>query len=679
MLAVENVSIQFGGRTLFNDLSFVVRARERVALAGPNGAGKSTLLKIICGLEGSDGGAIKKARAATVGYLPQEGVHHTGHSLFEEVQTAFGDVVVMQRQLEELSEKLGSLDPSSEEYADALEVFGDLQLRLEHHDVARMRPRIETILAGLGFSRSDLGRDTGEFSGGWQMRIALSKLLLQEPSVLLLDEPTNHLDIQSQRWLEQYLQAYQGAIILISHDRAFLDSLTNRTIAFESGRVQQYAGNYSFYLAEREARREQLERAYKNQQREIEKEEKLIDRFRAKASKARMVQSRIKQLEKVERIEIEQEDSGIAFHFPQPRPSGHTVARLEKLTKAYGAIRVLRDWDFEINKGDRIAIVGVNGAGKSTFSRILAGVEMPTSGSLRLGHHVDVSYFSQTHADELNPAKQVLQTVEETASREAVANLRTLLGCFLFRGDDVFKQVKVLSGGERSRLALARMLLKPANFLILDEPTNHLDMQSQEVLQRALGDFTGTFVIVSHNRSFLDPIVTKTLEFLVGQPPRLYHGNVSYYLEKKAEEEAATARARAGAGAGVEATGQAQAPAAGAPAAGDPAGTGARSAANRREQRRLESQQRQQKAARLKPLQVRLEEVESRIAQLEASKGELMERMSDPSFFGDQEQAREIALAFKAAEAGLETAYSEWAEVSDELERVEAAYGAGRH
>lgn len=659
MLAVENVSIQFGGRTLFSELSFVVRARERVALAGPNGAGKSTLLKIIYGIESPDNGAITKAKAATVGYLPQEGVHHSGLTLYEEVQAAFGDVVAMQRQLEELNEKLGELEPSTDAYTDALEVFGDLQLRLEHHDVAKMRPRIETILAGLGFSRTDLERETGEFSGGWQMRIALSKLLLQEPSVLLLDEPTNHLDIESQRWLEQYLQNYQGAIILISHDKAFLDSLTNRTIAFETGRAQQYAGNYSFYLTEREARKEQLQRSYKNQQREIEKEEKLIDRFRAKASKAKMVQSRIKQLEKVERIEIEQEDSGIAFHFPQPRPSGHTVVRMEQLSKAYGDLTVLDKIELEITKGDRIAIVGVNGAGKSTFSRTLAGVESATSGVMKLGHHVDVSYFSQTHADELNPERTVLQTVEETASREAAANLRTLLGCFLFRGDDVFKQVKVLSGGERSRLALARMLLRPANFLVLDEPTNHLDIQSQEVLQRALLEYTGTYVIVSHNRSFLDPIVTKTLEFLVGKQPRMFHGNVSYYLEKKAEEEAAAAKAASPTTAG------------GAAVAGN---SGHKGGGNRKEQRRLESQKRQEKAKKLKPLQARLDEVEARITEIETTKANLMEKMGDPSFFNDRDAAKVTAQAFKAAEQDLENAYTDWATVSDELERAEAQF-----
>ena len=662
MLSVENVSIQFGGRTLFSDLSFVVRARERVSLAGPNGAGKSTLLKIVYGIEKPDSGAITKAKAATVGYLPQEGVHHSGLTLFEEVQAAFGDVVTMQKQLAELGDKLGELDPSSEAYADVLEIFGDLQLRLDHQDVAKMRPRIETILAGLGFSRTDLERETGEFSGGWQMRIALSKLLLQEPSVLLLDEPTNHLDIESQRWLEQYLQSYQGAIILISHDRAFLDSLTNRTIAFESGRAQQYAGNYSFYLTEREARKEQLERAYKNQQREIEKEEKLIDRFRAKASKAKMVQSRIKQLEKVERIEIEQEDSGIAFRFPQPRPSGHTVVRMEKLSKSYGSLQVLNQLEFEITKGDRLAIVGVNGAGKSTFSRILAGVETITSGEVKLGHHVDISYFSQTHADELNPERTVLQTVEETASREAAVNLRTLLGCFLFRGDDVFKQVKVLSGGERSRLALARMLLRPANFLVLDEPTNHLDMASQEVLQRALQDYTGSYAIVSHNRSFLDPIVTKTVEFLVGRQPRIFHGNVTYYLEKKAEEEAAAAKVAGGSGSTASRSSS---------AAG---GGGDKGSVNRKEQRRLEGLKRQERARKLKPLQTKLEEVEARIAQIETTKAELMAKMGDPSFFSDRDAAKVTAQAFKAAESDLENAYSDWAQVSDELERAEAQF-----
>jgi len=659
MLAVENVAIQFGGRTLFKDLSFAVRPKERVSLAGPNGAGKSTLLKIINGMETPDAGVISKAKAATVGYLPQEGIHLDGRLLYEEAESAFDDVVAMQRQLDELSEKLGVLDATTEAYAETLEVFGDLQLRLESHDVAKMKPRIEIILAGLGFSKSDLGRDCGEFSGGWQMRIALSKLLLQEPSVLLLDEPTNHLDIESQRWLEQYLQTYHGAIILISHDKSFLDSLTNRTIAFENGRVEQYAGNYSFYLRERGARQELLERAYRNQRREIEKQEKLINRFRAKASKAKMVQSRIKALDKVERIELEQEAAQIAFRFPQPKPSGHSVVQLNHVAKAYGDLRIFENFDFEIQKGDRIAIVGVNGAGKSTFSRIVAGTETVTSGERKLGYHVIASHFSQNHADDLDPSKQVLETVEETASREAAPNLRTLLGCFLFRGDDVFKRVSVLSGGERSRLALARMLLQPANFLVLDEPTNHLDMQSQEVLQRALDEYTGTYIIVSHNRSFLDPIVNKTLEFAVGKPPRLYHGNVSYFLEKKEAEEAALkSRGTAGGGAAAVAAGAA----------------GAAKPGSRKEQRRIESQLRQERSKRLKPLEARLAAVETRIGECEKRKAEMTERMADPAMFEDKEKAKAFAIAFKDTAAELERCYTEWAEVSDEIERIEGEF-----
>ncbi len=659
MLAANKLSIQFGGRTLFRDLCFTVRAKDRLSLAGPNGAGKSTLLKIIAGIESPDSGRIEKAKQVTVGYLPQEGVKHAGCSLFTEAEKAFGDVLLLQRQLAEVEAELEKLDPvaDAERYADTLEVFGDLQLRLDHHDVAKMKPRIETILGGLGFSQSDFQKATETFSGGWQMRIALAKLLLREPSVLLLDEPTNHLDIESVQWLEQWLRGYGGSIILISHDRSLLDNLSNRTLAFESGQVQHYAGNYSFFLREREARREQLERSFKNQQREIEKTEQLIDRFRAKATKARMVQSRIKQLEKMERIELESDESGIGFRFPQPERSGQSVLKLEGIGKSYGDNRVLRDLDFEIERGDRIAILGVNGAGKSTFSRLLAGTELPTEGSLKVGHKVEIAYFSQNHADELDPKKTVLETIEKGANAAAASmNLRTLLGAFLFRGDDVFKSVGVLSGGERSRLALARMLLQPANFLILDEPTNHLDMQSQEVLQRALGDYTGSYAIVSHNRAFLDPIVTKVLEFIPRQPMRVYHGNVSAYLEKKAEELAAAA-------------GQSTA------ARTDARTSDSDGGLNRKEQRQREARRRQEKAAALKPLTARLEKTESVIATLEAEKETLTAKLLDPAFFKTHPtEATTASERLHAAEAELETAYSEWSKVSEDIEAVEAKF-----
>ncbi|MEM9282249.1 MAG: ABC-F family ATP-binding cassette domain-containing protein [Verrucomicrobiota bacterium] len=656
MLAVDKVSIEYGARSLFKDLSLTIRAKERWSFAGPNGAGKSTLMKIIAGIETPDTGRIIKAKQTTIGYLPQEGVQHKGTTVFTEAEKAFDDVKQLQEQLKEVEAELESEDPQSEAYGDLLEVFGDVQLRLEHHDISKMKPRIETVLSGLGFKQSDLKRDTGEFSGGWQMRIAMAKLLLQEPSVLLLDEPTNHLDIETVQWLEQWLRQYGGAIILISHDRSMLDNLTNRTLAFEpGGRVEQYSGNYSFFIREREARKEQAERAYKNQQRENEKTEKLINRFRAKATKAKMVQSRIKQLDKMERIELEEEGATMDFRFPQPERSGQTVLKLEGACKYYGENKVIDGLDFEIERGDKIAIVGVNGAGKSTFSRLIAGDEEPTAGARTEGHKVGISYFSQTHADELNPKKTVLETMEGSVTSEAAGNLRTLLGAFLFRGDDVFKSVSVLSGGERGRLALARMLLQPANFLILDEPTNHLDLHSQEVLQKALLDYTGAYVIVSHNRSFLDPIVTKVLEFIPNKPPKVYYGNVSDYIEKKqADLEAAKAPARSNSQLSLS----------------QKAGSKG-SGGNRKEQRRLEAKAREAKAAKLKPLKAELEEVETTIGNLEQEKADLTAKLVDPEFFKKGEEAAEATKRFSVVESDLETLFSKWNQLSESIDAIE--------
>ncbi|MEY4482729.1 MAG: hypothetical protein RL693_181, partial [Verrucomicrobiota bacterium] len=515
-------------------------------------------------------------------------------------------------------------------------------------------PRIERVLVGLGFSHKDMDRLTDEFSGGWQMRIALAKLLLAEPSVLLLDEPTNHLDIETVVWLEDYLKSYPGAILLISHDRRFLDNLTNRTLAFESGKVNLYQGNYSFYARESVARREQLVRAKKNQDKELAKTQVFIDRFRAQANKASMVQSRIKALDKVERIELEDEEDEIGFRFPQPPPSGQTVMRLEGVAKTYDGVKyILKPFSFEITKGDRIAIVGVNGAGKTTFSKIIAGVEKATEGTRQLGHNAKIGYYSQDHADALDGTKMVLETIEKTAKGMSEAQLRSLLGCFLFRGDDVFKLVKVLSGGERGRLALANMLLTPSNFLILDEPTNHLDMRSQAVLQQALMDYTGSYIIVSHNRDFLDPIVTKTLEFRVGEEPRLYIGNLSYYLEKKAEEKARMGNVTQAAPAQVKRS-------------GEPEGT------KSKEQRRIEAEKRQEKNKVLKPLTDRVAIVEKDIATAEAEKQTLMQRMNASNFGNDAEEVRLTFHKYAEAEKALEQAYSKWSEASEALEKAEA-------
>ena len=652
MLAIQHLHIEFGARVIFSDLSFAVLPKERIAFAGHNGAGKSTLMKCIAGILTPNSGKIVKPKYCDIGYLPQEGIHIKGISLWDEVEAAFAEARDLQRKIDELSENLHDLDPRSAPYSDLLHDIGDLELKLEAASPGTIKPKMESVLTGLGFKRSDFTRDCGEFSGGWQMRIALAKLLLVQPQVLLLDEPTNHLDIDSQKWMESYLVNYPGAILIISHDLALLDMLTTRTIAFHHGRAEEYAGNYSFYTKESVLRKEILIKQYKAQQREIKQAQDFIDRFRSKATKAKQVQSRIKQLEKVKIIEIEQDDAVMSFRFPDPLASGHSVATLENAYKSYGKINIFNDFNLEITRGERIAIVGPNGAGKSTFCRLITGQETPDSGSHHFGHKAAASFFSQNHADELDPNLTVLECAEGSASRENAPLARNLLGCFLFRGDDVFKKVGVLSGGERSRVALVCMLLRPANFLILDEPTNHLDIQSQEVLQNALRDYPGSYLIVSHNRSFLDPIVDKTLEFRQGQPPRMFAGNITYYIEKLEQEKNAE-KSQA-----IANTSQQE--------------SGAQTGGNRKEQRKLEAARRQQRTQVLKPLQDELQELELQISEYEAAQTSLTGHMSDPATAGDAEQMQQASSAYKTITEKLEAAITRWGEVSDAIEKAEA-------
>ena len=649
VFAVQDLHIEFGPRVLFDSLSFVVEQGDRIAFAGQNGAGKSTLMKCIVGALEPDRGKVMLPKHTQVGYLPQDGIHISGSPLLEEVLGSVGNIVELQQVVDELSADLQHLDSTTPEYKDTLEEIGRLELILHDRDAARLRPRTESILRGLGFADKDFTRDCGEFSGGWQMRIALAKLLLQEPEVLLLDEPTNHLDIQSQRWLEQSLRTYRGAICIISHDVALLDSLVTRTIAFHHGRAEEYAGNFSFYLKESKARKEILLRQAKAQQREIAKTQEFIDRFRAKATKATQVQSRIKQLEKVELIEVEDDDAVMSFHFPPPPPGGHTVVKLEKASKAYGPITLLNGYDFTMGKGDRIAIVGVNGSGKSTFTRLISGTEAPDAGTFAFGHHTQVAFFSQTHADVLDNEQTVQECVEAAASRETRPMVRNILGCFLFRGDDVFKKIGVLSGGERSRVALVCMLLKPANFLIMDEPTNHLDFQSQDVLQRALAEYPGSYCIVSHNRQFLDPIVNKVLEFRLGHAPRLFYGNVSAYLETvEAEERRLKAAAQ-----------QQQADASVAPVVA----TG-----NRKDARRARELARQQRNKVLRPLQQELEQVESDIAVKDERKEEISAQLEDPANMSDNQKLMELTQEYQQLERESEALYTRWEELSEQIE-----------
>lgn len=656
MISVQSLRVEFGARVLFNDLSFSVQPRERIAFAGHNGAGKSTLMKCIAGILAPSSGKIHAPKGTRVGYLPQEGIHVRGRTLWDETESAFGETLALREKIDRFSNELNHMDPRSSPYAEMLIEIGDLELQLDAMDPARMKPKIESVLKGLGFKDKDFVRDCSEFSGGWQMRIAMAKLFLQEPEILLLDEPTNHLDIGTQIWVEQYLVNYPGAIMLISHDRGLLDTLCTRTIAFAHGRAEEYAGNFSYFERESVIRKETQLKQYEAQQREIGEIQRFIDRFRASANKATLVQSRIKMLAKIERIPApERDDAVMNFKFPPPPNSGHMVAKLDAVHKSYGPLQIFSGFDFEINKGEKVAIVGPNGAGKSTFCRLITAQEEPDAGAHVFGHKVATSFFSQNHADELDPNLTVLETVEAAASRESAPHARNLLGCFLFRGDDVFKKIGVLSGGERSRVALVCMLLRPANFLILDEPTNHLDMQSQDVLLRALVDYPGSVLIVSHNRTFLDPLVTKTLEFRPGEAPRLFSGNISYYLEKTGEENP-----RANQLSGAQKS----------------AGTKpVKATVNRKEQRRIEAEAREIRNKQLKPLEKELEELEVKIAEYEAAQETMNAALAGPEATGNAAKLRELTNASSKIATALENSFSRWGVLSSEIEKVKAKLG----
>ncbi len=543
MINLVDISLRYGEKVIYKKVSTTIGTRDRIGLVGSNGSGKSTLIKLLLNEVEIDSGEVERPGYVTLGYLPQDGIELKGKTLYEEVSTAFEDALALQKNIDEADEQMMEMDTSSEEYYDLLDQIGTWEQKLESHEPAKMKSKIEKTLMGLGFATSDFERDTGEFSGGWQMRMALAKLLLREPSLLLLDEPTNHLDIISQQWLEDYLTRYDGSLMVISHDRAFLDVVTNRTIHLSMGALKSYSGNYSFYIKQSEADLEVLRKKVKNQQAEIQRQKDFINRFRGNVKKASLVQSRLKDLEKMEIIKMPPQEKKIFFRFPPPPPASAKVIELKNMSKAYGDLQIFKGLDFYIDKGDRIAVVGVNGAGKSTLARILAGIEPFQEGERTLGINTVLSYFAQQQAEELDPEKTVLEEVEQAsadANREE-SNPRAVLGALLFRKDDVFKKTSVLSGGERNRLALAKMLMREANTIILDEPTNHLDIKSKEILQDAVKAFDGTVILVSHDRDFLDPIVNKVLE-VIKTGTRLLTCNVTEYIERiKGEEKAMSA------------------------------------------------------------------------------------------------------------------------------------------
>lgn len=537
MITINSISHHFGKKTLFNGINCVIGARDRIALVGSNGSGKTTLLRMLMDELEPEGGQVDKPAYVTVGYLPQDGISVSGKTLFEEALSAFGDVLDLQKKLEDAEEQMMTMDTTEDAYYDLIDAMGEWEQQLEDHEPHKMKSRVERILMGMGFKVTDFDRDTGEFSGGWQMRIALAKLLLKNPSLIILDEPTNHLDIISQHWVEQYLKHYQGALIVISHDRAFLDEVTDRTLELKLGDLNSFKGNYSFYEVETKARLEILRKAYNNQQKEIKEVKDWINRFRSNVKKASMVQSRIKSLAKIDLITIPRDEKKIYFRFPKAPPASAKVITITDLHKAYDDNIIFNGLNLRLDKGDRIAVVGVNGAGKSTLARIMAGIEPFQSGTVDKGINTVLGYFAQSQAEELNPANTVLEEVEIAAIGNDDANPRGALGALLFSGDEALKKTKVLSGGEKNRVALAKMLMHPANCMILDEPTNHLDIKSKEVLQEAIRAFEGTVILVSHDRSFLDGVVNKVLEVSPGST-RMLTCNVSEYIERLEQETA---------------------------------------------------------------------------------------------------------------------------------------------
>ena len=632
MFQLRGISKGFGADLLFSDVSWQVQGRDRVGLVGDNGTGKSTLLKLLAGLESPDEGQIQKARESTLGYLPQDCLVHTGRTLYAEVRAARDDLLAMEATIRQLETAIAGGDQA------ILDRYASLQDEFRQKGGYELDAEIGRVLAGLGFVETDWQKDCSHFSGGWQMRIALARLLLKRPNLLLLDEPTNHLDLPAREWLEAYLLDYPYSILIVSHDRHFLDRVTTRTVEIWNGALHDFNGNYSAYLIAREQRIETLRAAKVKQDLEIEKIESFIERFRAKADKAALVQSRIKQLAKIVRIELPAETKSVAFTFPTPPKAGRLAMELTDIRHGYGDLSVLDSIDLIIEREERIALVGANGAGKSTLMRIVSGVETPQSGTRAEGHNLQLAYFAQNQAETLNMNNSVLEEITASAPFDMVPKVRNILGSFLFRGDDVHKQVSVLSGGERNRLALAILLLRPANLLLLDEPTNHLDMASKDVLLDALKRYTGTLLFVSHDRYFVDALSSRVVEINHGKTlssPGHYGdfirfkqsiGDVSHSEERVEQRQAKVTTPQSSA----SQTGHAV----------------------RKEEKR-EARKRQRE----------LDGVESRIAQLEQQQSQIEDQMADPQIAGDHSRLTPLSKEHVANGHKLEELYTRWEEL----------------
>lgn len=620
MISIQNLSVEFSARPLFDNINYVINKRDKIALVGKNGAGKSTMLKIIAGLQHPTSGQVVVPEGVTIGYLPQQMEVSDTLTVVDEVRKAFGHIDALQRELDEVNERIAATtDFESDKYTDLIDRMTSLSERLAIEQSENADAEIEKTLKGLGFERSDFTRPTSEFSGGWRMRIELAKILLQRPDVLLLDEPTNHLDIESIQWLEQFLVQKANMVVLVSHDRAFIDNVTNRTIEITLGKIYDYAVNYSKYVTLRQERLEQQMRAFQNQQKQIKDTEDFIERFRYKATKAVQVQSRMKQLAKIERIEVDEVDtSHLNLKFPPAPRSGDFPVIADNVGKRYGDHQVFDHATFTIKRGEKVAFVGKNGEGKSTLVKCIMN-EIPFTGELKIGHNVKIGYFAQNQASMLDGEVTVFDTIDRVAVGDIRTKIRDILGAFMFGGEASEKKVKVLSGGEKTRLAMIRLLLEPVNLLILDEPTNHLDMKTKDILKQAIKDFNGTVIVVSHDREFLDGLVEKVYEFGGGKV-RECLGGIYEFLEKKKMESLHELEAsnRAGKQEKKQDTRQAQ-----------PAATAPASAPQQPAERRLSYAEQREKQKQLKRLQKKVEEAEAEISRLEGEITEIEQKLAD--------------------------------------------------
>ena len=671
MIQLSSLSKRFGERVLLDAVTWYVGDRDRVGLCGPNGAGKTTLLRMLAGLDEPDGGAVIRPTALTIGYLPQDGLSHAGRTVFAEASEALRPLLDLKAEMHDLEHRLADAAVPAAEHEALLERYSTVQERFRMGDGYAIELRVATILRGLGFPADDFDKAAEHLSGGWQMRLALAKLLLSEPGLLLLDEPTNHLDLEARNWLEEYLARYPHAVILVSHDRYFLDAVVSRIADLSLRTITDYVCNYSQYLVQRDERLERLREAKRRQDEEIERVQQFIDRFRYQATKAAQVQSRIKMLEKIERIEVPPERKRIHFQFPAAAKSGRIVLELKGLRKAYGAKVVLDGIDLHIERGDRVALVGPNGAGKSTLMRMLAGVEPPDAGTRVEGHQVVMQYFAQDEATRLDPALTVYETLSAGSPLHMVPAIRNILGGFLFAGDDVYKKAGVLSGGERTRLAVARMLLMPSNTLVLDEPTNHLDLDSKDVLLDALEDYGGTLLFVSHDRYFVERLATKVIE-VGGGRAELYPGTYAEFLWRKQQGGAAAPAPPAPA---RSTPARSTPPASPRPAAARPAAAPVDKAAEH-DARKRDAAERKKRERAFEALTRRIAELEARIAEREAAVKTAEAAMAAPGFYDDRDAAKAVLDRHQALMWEVGELLGQWEMLQAEAEAMKASQPA---